>query len=85
MEDMSYFGFKAGLRKDRLGVVIDRHGGLIKSNKGLRRIAMAQTLGIQRVTVRVRAVHQLWWEQFTQGTTGRAAINKVAEAIGRIR
>lgn len=37
LEDMCCFGFKAGLGKDRLGVVIDRNGGLIKSNKGLHR------------------------------------------------
>ena len=85
MEDMSCFGFKAGLGKDRLGVVIDRHGGLIKSNKGLRRIAMAQTLGIQRVTVRVRAVHQQWWEQKTEGTRGKEALHQLSTRIAGLQ
>ena len=85
MEDMNCFGFKDGLGKDRLGVVIDRHGGLIKSNKGLHRIAIAQTLGIQRVTVRVRAVHQLWWEQLTEGTTGKGAMSRAGDAIVKIQ
>lgn len=81
MEDMSCFGFKPGLGKDSLGIVIDRQGGIIKSNKGLHRLAMAQVLGIQRVTVRVRAIHQLWWEQHKGNTQGKSALENVTAAL----
>lgn len=81
MEDMSCFGFKADVSKDQLGAVIDRDGGLIKSNKGLHRLAMAQVLGIQRITVRVRAVHQLWWQHHKGNATGREALLKISGAL----
>lgn len=81
MEDMSCFGFKADVSKDQLGAVIDRDGGLIKSNKGLHRLAMAQVLGIQRIIVRVRAVHQRWWEHQTEGTKGKEAMHKLNHSI----
>lgn len=85
MEDMSCFGFKNELGKDRLGIVIDRDGGLIKSNKGLHRIAMAQTLGIQRATVTVRAIHQLWWQQQKGSATGSEAMKRISEALALVR
>lgn len=58
MEDMFCFGFNPALGKDPLGIAIDSQGDMVKSNKGLHRLAMAQTLGLERVTVRVRAVHR---------------------------
>lgn len=81
MEDMLCFGFKPSLGKDPLGIVVGRHGNLIKSNKGLHRIAMAQTLGLQRVTVRVRALHQHWWERHKGNANGREALDKVLAAL----
>ncbi|MCE9662529.1 hypothetical protein LY622_03660 [Halomonas sp. M5N1S17] len=81
MEDMSCFGFKNGLGKDALGIAIDRFGDMVKVNKGLHRLAMAQTLGIQRVTVRVRGVHQLWWEQHKGSEQGKSALEKVTAAL----
>ncbi|AMD02381.1 RNA polymerase sigma factor [Halomonas chromatireducens] len=81
MEDMSCFGYKANLGKDTLGIAIDRHGGMVKVNKGLHRLAMAQILGIQRVTVRVRAVHQLWWEQHKGSEQGKRALENVTAAL----
>ena len=84
MEDMSCFGFKNELGKDRLGVVIDRNGVLIKTNKGLHRLAMAQTLGVQRISVRVRAIHQLWWQRHKRNATGKDALSKIVNALGQV-
>lgn len=81
MEDMSCFGFKADLGKDSLGIAIDRHGDVIKTNKGLHRMAMAQTLGIRRATMRVRAVHRHWWEQHKGSARGTRALEKIADAL----
>lgn len=81
MEDMACFGFDASAGKDRLGVAVDRRGQLIKINKGLHRLAMAQVLGLPRVTVRVRSVHRSWWDSQTRGCGGREALERLVTAL----
>ncbi|WP_416139005.1 RNA polymerase sigma factor [Halomonas sp. HK25] len=81
MEGMACFGFDAEAGKDRLGVAVDRHGRLIKINKGLHRLAMAQVLGLPRVTVRVRSVHRRWWNDQTEGASGHEALERLAQAL----
>ncbi|MHB0774449.1 hypothetical protein [Halomonas sp. WWR20] len=81
MEDMAGQGFDKGLGKDPLGVVIDRHGEILKVNRGLHRLAMAQVLGLDEIVVRVRAVHELWWQQVTRGAHGERALKRVAQAL----
>jgi DNA-directed RNA polymerase specialized sigma24 family protein len=81
MEDMFCFGFNPALGKDPLGIAIDSQGGMIKSNKGLHRLAMAQTVGLERVTVSVRAVHQQWWERHAGNAKGKEAMDKVLAAL----
>lgn len=81
MEDMFCFGFNPALGKDPLGIAIDSQGGMIKSNKGLHRLAMAQTVGLERITVRVRAVHRSWWEHNTGNAKGRAALENVIATL----
>jgi hypothetical protein len=48
-------------------VALDRQGKLIKINKGLHRLAMAQVVGLKKLPVRVRAVHRLWWNKEVSG------------------
>ncbi|MFY0992242.1 RNA polymerase sigma factor [Halomonas sp. C05BenzN] len=81
MENMACFGFDRHEGKDRLGVTIDRHGGIIKTNKGLHRLAMAQVLGLSEVTVRVRSVHRQWWERHAGDARGRDALERIARAL----
>jgi hypothetical protein len=81
MENMACFGFDKHEGKDRLGVAIDRHGKLIKINKGLHRLAMAQVLGLPEVTVRVRCVHRQWWQGITGQTRGSAALECLTRAL----
>ncbi|WP_445000777.1 hypothetical protein [Halomonas mongoliensis] len=83
MEDMACFGFDAGAGKDRLGVAVDRRGQLIKINKGLHRLAMAQVLGLPQITVRVRSVHRAWWNDQTRDCGGREALERLAAALCR--
>ncbi len=81
MESMACFGFDSQLGKDPLAAAIDRHGQLVKINKGLHRMAMAQVLGVPKVTVRVRGIHRLWWQQISAGSTGSEALERVLEAL----
>lgn len=85
MNEMARSGFDDTLGKDRLGVAIDRHGGIVKINRGLHRLAMAQVLGLEEIVVRVRAVHVDWWREVTQGETGEKALQNMAEALRECR
>ncbi|WP_147408788.1 hypothetical protein [Kushneria sinocarnis] len=85
MEDMACFGFDAGRGKDRLGVAIDRHGRIVKINKGLHRLAMARVLGLPTLPVRVRGIHRQWWQAQAGGRQGDAALDAVAEALSGCR
>lgn len=42
---------------------------------------MAQRVGLDSVPVMVKAVHREWWQEVTAGTTGRAALQRVTEAL----
>ena len=60
---------------------MDRHGELVKINKGLHRMAMAQVIGIPRVEVRVRGIHRQWWQQVSEGAKGDTAMQRVLAAL----
>ncbi|WP_245888674.1 hypothetical protein [Halomonas denitrificans] len=77
LDDMAVRGFDARRGKDQLGVAVSREGRLIKINRGLHRLAMAQRLGLPSVPVTVKAVHREWWETVTQGATGEEALTRV--------
>ncbi|GHB14381.1 hypothetical protein [Salinicola rhizosphaerae] len=81
LDDMAVNGFDAGLGKDDLGVAVTRDGRLLKINRGLHRLAMAQRLGLRSVPVRVRAVHRLWWDRVVQDNRGQAALERVRAAL----
>ncbi|WP_227370550.1 hypothetical protein [Halomonas sp. M20] len=81
MKDMQRDGFDNTLGKDRLGVAIDRHGRVVKLNRGLHRLAMAQVLGLKTIPVQVRSVHARWWFEVTSGERGEAALMKMVEAL----
>ncbi|SFT81686.1 hypothetical protein [Halomonas saccharevitans] len=81
LDDMAVRGFDAGRGKDQLGVAVSREGRLIKINRGLHRLAMAQRLGLPLVPVTVKAVHREWWESVTQGAFGQEALERVRAAL----
>lgn len=81
LDDMAVRGFDATRGKDDLGVAVTREGRLLKINRGLHRLAMAQRLGLDSVPVSVKAVHRAWWERVTAGTTGLAALERLKEAL----
>lgn len=83
LDDMAVNGFDPERGKDPVGVAISRDGTILKVNRGLHRLAMAQRLGLPSIPVQVRHVHRLWWNEVTQGTTGAAALQKMQQALRR--
>ncbi len=81
LDDMARHGFDAERGKDALGVAVTREGHLLKINRGLHRLAMAQRVGLPSIPVVVRAVHRQWWEKVTMGTTGQDALDRLAQAL----
>jgi hypothetical protein len=64
-------------------VAVSRGGLLLKINRGLHRLAMAQYLGLE--TVPVRAVHREWWTREIGNATGVAALERLREALWPVR
>lgn len=83
MDEMQRHGFDPARGKDTLGVVVSREGRLLKINRGLHRLAMAQRLGLPSVPVEVRHVHRYWWEEVTRGTTGEMALHRLRMALAK--
>lgn len=81
LDDMAVRGFDSGRGKDKLGVAVSREGRLIKINRGLHRLAMAQHIGLPSVPVMVKAVHREWWDSVTQEARGKHALALVAESL----
>ena len=81
LDDMAVRGFDSTRGKDDLGVAVTRKGRLLKINRGLHRLAMAQRLGSTSVPVTVKAVHREWWDKVTAGTTGKTALKRLKEAL----
>ena len=63
MKQLYQYGYDQTLADDPVGVALDRQGKLVKINKGLHRLAMAQVVGLKKIPVRIRAVHRQWWDR----------------------
>lgn len=81
LDDMAANGFDTSRGKDALGVAITRDGTILKVNRGLHRLAMAQRLGLPSIPVQVRHVHREWWNEVTRGKSGKAALMAMQEAL----
>lgn len=81
LDNMAEHGYDTRRAKDGLGVVISREGRILKINRGLHRLAMAQWLGLPAIPVHVQHVHRQWWERVTHGTTGKAALQRITAAL----
>lgn len=81
LDNMARHGYDSSRAKDGLGVVISREGRILKINRGLHRLAMAQWLGLPSIPVHVQHIHRQWWHAITQGTTGKAALQRVLAAL----
>ncbi len=81
LDDMAANGYDPDRGKDPIGVAITREGTIIKVNRGLHRLAMAQRLGLPSIPVQVRHVHRLWWQKVTHGYSGAAALERMRLAL----
>ena len=81
LDDMAINGFDASRGKDPLGVAISRDGKILKVNRGLHRLAMAQRIGLPEIPVRVLHVHRLWWNAVVQDATGMVALERLQQAL----
>lgn len=81
LDDMAANGFDPSRGKDPIGVAISRQGRILKVNRGLHRLAMAQRIGLPSIPVRVQHVHRLWWNRVTQGATGELALKRMQKAL----
>ena len=81
LDDMSERGFDNSQGKDELGVAVTRHGRLLKLNRGLHRLAMAQHLKLASIPVSVKAIHRDWWGQVAGDAVGQEALARVAAAL----
>jgi hypothetical protein len=79
MEQLGTYGYDRSLAEDPVGVALDRQGRLIKINKGLHRLAMAQIVGLKKIPVQVRAVHRLWWDKEVSGPDN--SMGKIQQAL----
>ncbi|WP_311945026.1 hypothetical protein [Halomonas piscis] len=83
LDDMAEHGFNATRGKDALGVAVSRDGRLLKINRGLHRLAMAQYLGLETVPVQVRAIHRQWWQRVVGNAHGAEALERLRIALGQ--
>ncbi len=61
MKQLEQDGYNPSLAEDHIGIALDRKGHMVKINKGLHRLAMAQIVGLKKLPVCIRAVHRYWW------------------------
>lgn len=81
LDNMASKGYVSSVTRDDLGVAISREGHILKINRGLHRLAMAQRVGLPTIPVRVRAVHRTWWDEVTRGVSGLAALERMCKAL----
>jgi hypothetical protein len=81
LQDMAKHGFRQGVTKDEMGVAVTRDGRLLKINRGLHRLAMAQQVGVPSVPVVIKAVHREYWDKVTSGVEGNEALRRLTEAL----
>jgi len=67
MKQMQEFGYDETLTNDPLYVAVTRNGALLKTVKGLHRLAMAQIVGLDKIPVRIMGIHRIWWDANTKG------------------
>ncbi len=84
LDNMIEHGYDRQRPKDALGVVISREGRILKINRGLHRLAMAQWIGLPTIPVQVRHIHRLWWQDVTRGANGEIALERMRDALPRL-
>lgn len=79
LRSMREKGYVATGASDRIMIMIDRRGGIMKETKGRHRLAAAQIAGVRSVPVKISHVHAAWVD--AQEGTGK--LDKTRKAIER--
>jgi hypothetical protein len=79
MRSMRENGYVATGASDRIMIMIDHRGGIMKETKGRHRLAAAQIAGVRTVPIRISHVHVAWVE----AQDGATRAEKTRRAIER--
>jgi hypothetical protein len=79
MRSMQEKGYVATGANDRIMIMIDGRGGIMKETKGRHRLAAAQIAGVRSVPVKVSHVHAAW----VDAQEGTSHLQKTRQAIER--
>lgn len=79
LSSMREKGYVATSARDRIMIMIDRRGGIMKETKGRHRLAAAQIAGVRAVPVKISHVHAAW----VDAQEGSSRVEKTARAIER--
>jgi hypothetical protein len=79
LRSMHEKGYVATGASDRIMIMIDRHGGIMKETKGRHRLAAAQIAGVRSVPVKISHVHAAW----VDAQEGTDPVERTARAIER--
>jgi hypothetical protein len=79
LRSMHERGYVATGASDRIMIMIDRHGGIMKETKGRHRLAAAQIVGVRSVPVKISHVHAAW----VDAQEGASPLERTARAIER--
>lgn len=66
-KSMQRDGYRSGMARHEIGFAIARDGRLIKTANGNHRLAVAQLLELESVTMDLRYVHERWYQEYTRG------------------
>lgn len=79
LRSMSERGYVATGASDRIMILIDGSGGILKETKGRHRLAAAQLAGVRSVPIRISHVHARW----VAAQPGATPVERVRTAIER--
>jgi hypothetical protein len=81
IESMRKEGFIDGLAKDSVKVMIGRDGKLIKEEHGRHRLAIAQALELDEITVKVTHIHPDWVQKNQEDGIPESDVKVIKNAL----
>jgi hypothetical protein len=85
LQSMQARGYIATTATDRITIMIDRDGGILKETKGRHRLAAAQIVGAPWVPVRISHVHTAWVAAQGCGATQEQRLELARRALEKSR
>lgn len=85
LRSMREHGYVATSARDRITILIDARGGIMKETKGRHRLAAAQIVGVPSVPVRISHVHAGWVTAQPGVTRAERTRRAIERALGSLR